>query len=640
METVGAVVSIVQVAQIGAQLSLKLYKIAEAVGSANKDVQYVAKDIALFSSVLKDLGNTLSRGQESRLYREDAYQTSRQIVKECESVFKEIQEILKKSSLDGTNADVITVGRTEKFLWIFRRSRVQLLRANLESLKSTILLQLAVLSYGEKVSSSSNPVSSAEDLLTLESLVLANETTKSAFQDLQATGNMTAGPTAEDPVDSLAKTSSTISAPKLKSGHIPSQIRTGPVGNPQKLQPTSLPFHAKGDQPSRCERPILNTSPEFMLDQRRYADIWDTVDRLELALRNIDTAKWECERLQKNMVISKHISHTYQNRAEEEKGNRLKFTRSLSEFGLSKEKVSQALVSVVLYTADAATRTQTECMVPRDDKLFATLKELGAPLRHDKERPNFWIINRWMPSNLEDILWEHTSQIIAETMEREHRSLLSSPQDMPCFSMPERIPEGRRQLSLPSTIPRSESIGPGRSPDPSSQSNKEKWHEKALRPLLRSTYSQVTSSSPTYFLPPLQTPPTGIEKGMFGRSSEEAQQQRPLRSTFSFSSKIPIEVKGTSHGIIPTIPEPEYPRYYHTLGTLRNKNSIAQMQSEDRVEREVRDLLRRWTFVDPGLLFASTNVELRSALLNTGERPGGEESNTKRATEKERPLMK
>lgn len=120
-----------------------------------KDVQYVAKDIALFSSVLKDLGNTLSRGQESRLYREDAYQTSRQIVKECESVFKEIQEILKKSSLDGTNADVITVGRTEKFLWIFRRSRVQLLRANLESLKSTILLQLAVLSYGEKVSSSS-----------------------------------------------------------------------------------------------------------------------------------------------------------------------------------------------------------------------------------------------------------------------------------------------------------------------------------------------------------------------------------------------------------------------------------------------------------------------------------------------------
>lgn len=120
-----------------------------------KDVQYVAKDIALFSSVLKDLGNTLSRGQESRLYREDAYQTSRQIVKECESVFKEIQEILKKSSLDGTNADVITVGRTENFLWIFRRSRVQLLRANLESLKSTILLQLAVLSYGEKVSSSS-----------------------------------------------------------------------------------------------------------------------------------------------------------------------------------------------------------------------------------------------------------------------------------------------------------------------------------------------------------------------------------------------------------------------------------------------------------------------------------------------------
>lgn len=229
-----------------------------------------------------------------------------------------------------------------------------------------------------------NPASSAEDLLTLKSLVLANETTKSRFQDLQATGNRTAGPTAEDLIDSSDKTSSTISAPKLKLGHIASHLRMDPVGNPQKLQPTSLPSHAKDNQPSRCERPVLNTSPKLMLDQRRYADIWDTVDRLELALRNIDTAKWEYERLQSNIGINKYTFDTYQNRAEEEKENRLKLTRSLSEFGLSKEKVNQALVSVVLDTADEATRTQTECMVPRDHKLFATLKELGAPLRPDK----------------------------------------------------------------------------------------------------------------------------------------------------------------------------------------------------------------------------------------------------------------
>ena len=116
-------------------------------------MQYVAKDIALFSTVLKDLGNTLQRGQESRLYRDDAYQTGRLIFKECEEVFNNIQQILKKSGVDEIT-DTISIGRKEKFLWMFHKSRVQILRGNLESLKSTILLQVAVLSYADTVSSS------------------------------------------------------------------------------------------------------------------------------------------------------------------------------------------------------------------------------------------------------------------------------------------------------------------------------------------------------------------------------------------------------------------------------------------------------------------------------------------------------
>lgn len=110
--------------------------------------------------MLKDLGKTLGKGQKSRLYREDAYRTSLLIVKECEDVFGEIKEILKKSSKDGVPSDTgIPLPRIEKFLWIFRKSRVQLLRGNLESLKSTITLQLAVLNYADSVSSPSAYVS-------------------------------------------------------------------------------------------------------------------------------------------------------------------------------------------------------------------------------------------------------------------------------------------------------------------------------------------------------------------------------------------------------------------------------------------------------------------------------------------------
>lgn len=118
-------------------------------------MQYVAKDIALFSTVLRDLGYTLSRGQKTRLYRDDAYQTSLLIVKDCEEVFKEIQQILKKSGIEGKTTDTISIGRKQKFSWMFYKPRVQILRGNLESLKSTILLQVAVLGYADTVSSSS-----------------------------------------------------------------------------------------------------------------------------------------------------------------------------------------------------------------------------------------------------------------------------------------------------------------------------------------------------------------------------------------------------------------------------------------------------------------------------------------------------
>ena len=119
-----------------------------------QDVRYIAKDVALFSTVLKDLGRVFDKGQKSRLYRQDAYATSQTIVKECEGVFNEIKDLLKIATKDGAPFDLnISLDRISKFMWVFRKQRVQLLRCNLESLKSTILLQLAVLSYADKVSS-------------------------------------------------------------------------------------------------------------------------------------------------------------------------------------------------------------------------------------------------------------------------------------------------------------------------------------------------------------------------------------------------------------------------------------------------------------------------------------------------------
>lgn len=106
--------------------------------------------MALFSAVLKDLSRALELGSKTNLFREDAFNTSIRIIDECKSVFADIENILKCVSKDNE-----PLHNRIEVLWHFRKGKVDFLRGVLESLKSTILLELAVLNYATKVSSPS-----------------------------------------------------------------------------------------------------------------------------------------------------------------------------------------------------------------------------------------------------------------------------------------------------------------------------------------------------------------------------------------------------------------------------------------------------------------------------------------------------
>ena len=104
--------------------------------------------------MLKDLSRALELGSKANLFRRDAFDTSLKIVDECKNVFSEIEGVLKKASKnDAPLEQKIELPRLEKMLWYFRKGKVDFLRGMLESLKSTILLELAVLNYATKVSS-------------------------------------------------------------------------------------------------------------------------------------------------------------------------------------------------------------------------------------------------------------------------------------------------------------------------------------------------------------------------------------------------------------------------------------------------------------------------------------------------------
>lgn len=142
MAEVGLVASVLQLAGFGLKLSISLYSFAETVSSADKDVKHIAKDVSLTSAVLNELGENLKKDKRNGIASDNAIKTAREVVHECSEVFREIDTALEKDSVKFSLA---------KFKWPFQLRRMELLRTNLERLKSTLILMLHVLTYATKM---------------------------------------------------------------------------------------------------------------------------------------------------------------------------------------------------------------------------------------------------------------------------------------------------------------------------------------------------------------------------------------------------------------------------------------------------------------------------------------------------------
>lgn len=160
MAEFGIIAAVTQIADVGLRLSIKLYTFGEIVASADRSVISISKDVSLASGVLKELGQILDKDRESRTLSENALQTTDGIVKECLEVFQEMETILVKKlpTLEGRGKEgrgervKRATAMLERLKWGYLQPELQLLRSNLDRLKSTLLLMLNVITYAEQVS--------------------------------------------------------------------------------------------------------------------------------------------------------------------------------------------------------------------------------------------------------------------------------------------------------------------------------------------------------------------------------------------------------------------------------------------------------------------------------------------------------
>lgn len=155
MAELGIIASVVQIADVGLRLSIKLYTFGEIVSNADRSVISISKDVSLTSSVLKELGSLLDKDESSRIVSENAVQTAGKVVKECLEVFEEIDTILVKKmpNLRASAGErrLKAVVLLERVKWSYLQPKLQLLRSNLDRLKSTLLLMLNVITYAGQV---------------------------------------------------------------------------------------------------------------------------------------------------------------------------------------------------------------------------------------------------------------------------------------------------------------------------------------------------------------------------------------------------------------------------------------------------------------------------------------------------------
>jgi hypothetical protein len=150
IEIVGLAASVLQIADYGWKTSYKLYAFSKKVHEAGKTIELISQDISATGAVLKQLGDRVEKdvtaAPDSRICSQGLINAASQLVEECKNLFTEID-----ISIGGKEGNKVILGFKQKLKWSYLEPRVELLRANLERLKSSLAIMLNVLIYAEQL---------------------------------------------------------------------------------------------------------------------------------------------------------------------------------------------------------------------------------------------------------------------------------------------------------------------------------------------------------------------------------------------------------------------------------------------------------------------------------------------------------
>lgn len=96
LEVVGVSAGIVQIADLGIKLSIKLCSFYRRVKDAKQSMQNLSSEVSLTCAILQELGATLRQDAEAKVCSEKAFKTAQEVLDECTIIFNRIDEAIEK----------------------------------------------------------------------------------------------------------------------------------------------------------------------------------------------------------------------------------------------------------------------------------------------------------------------------------------------------------------------------------------------------------------------------------------------------------------------------------------------------------------------------------------------------------------
>lgn len=146
LEIIGIAASVIQLADLGARLSVQLIGFSRKVKEAHKNIEAISQEIAVTGAVLQELGAELKKDENKSSCSRQALETAEQLIVACKEIFQEIEENIELKG-PATTTSLFK----QRLKYPFFESKLTLLRTKLESLKSSLLVILNVLVFAEQV---------------------------------------------------------------------------------------------------------------------------------------------------------------------------------------------------------------------------------------------------------------------------------------------------------------------------------------------------------------------------------------------------------------------------------------------------------------------------------------------------------